>query len=448
MATHHVGTAAPELREADATSAGVVAWILGFAVFFVLFASVAAVVGLHDLALADTSLGVTASGAASVAAGVVYLVAAWQLIALSRRAGWTDGRRPACTAWVLVAFLILALTGVYVFLAGIRASSDQRVIVTGAGVAIIAVAVTGLAAFSSEVRLTIPRIGALALAFVGTVLGAWQFWYSNEYAPSQVGRAVSLKTTIATEGKSADHHVVRATVNFEAVSGRSLSVVGSAYTLTGARVVSCDRQDRVDASEVSRMFDRFLIDPQRSRFAADIREQQPATVLSEGKFVGDGRRLEPGVPYSREIVFHVRKGAYQLVRFRAELFAISGAVNLSQRRKPVFIRPGDGYVFGFWRIDDDSWLHDLVYGRERWLVIRYELVGNAGNVKAAPDVRVTARLAEPTWDGGRPTVDEARVLFRRLALTDPAEPFATTELALEDVRTPTTEDQLPKACER
>jgi hypothetical protein len=31
-------------------------------------------------------------------------------------------------------------------------------------------------------------------------------------------------------------------------------------------------------------------------------------------------------------------------------------------------------MYGFWHVDDDSWLNDLVSGRERWVVIRYELV--------------------------------------------------------------------------
>ena len=163
---------------------------------------------------------------------------------------------------------------------------------------------------------------------------------------------------------------MRATIRVEAVSGASLSVVGSAYTLTGARVVGCDRRGRVGVSEVAEVFKGFLIDPQRSRFAADVREQQPSTVLAAGKFVGDGRRLEPGVPYFRDIVFHVGRDRFQLLRFRAELFAISGGVNLSQSTLPTYELGRDNFLYGFWPVDDDSWLRDLIYGRERWLVIR------------------------------------------------------------------------------
>jgi hypothetical protein len=79
-------------------------------------------------------------------------------------------------------------------------------------------------------------------------------------------------------------------------------------------------------------------------------------------------------------------------------------------------------------------------------VIRYELVLEAGNVAAAPEVRVTARLSDPSWEHGRPTVDEARTMFQRISLTDPAEPFAATELALEPIAERTAKDKLPKAC--
>jgi len=81
-------------------------------------------------------------------------------------------------------------------------------------------------------------------------------------------------------------------------------------------------------------------------------------------------------------------------------------------------------------------------------VIRYELVQEAGKTKAAPDQRVTARLTDPAWGGDRPSIEEARELFDVVRPTDPAEPFATTELALEDVVEPTAADELPKACIR
>ena len=350
----------------------------------------------------------------------------------------------------MIGFLIVLLTGLYAFLSGIRAVGDQRILVASVGLVFIGVAVAGLLEFGSELRVTVPRVGALALALAGATVSASQFWYQNEYAPSQAGHAVSLKAGLVHEAVQQEDDVVRATVGYEAVSGKSLTVVGSAYTLTGSRLVRCDRRDRVDAAEVSEVFSGFVIDPQAARFTADVRERPPSTVLAAGKFVGDGRRLEPKVPYVRQIVFHVPRGKYQLLRYRASLFAISGAVNLSQRKPPEYELGSEGYLYGFWHVDDDSWFNDLIYGRERWLVSRYELVREAGDTKAGAVPRVTARLTDATWRHGRPSLEEASALFTQLRHTDPAEPFAATELPLEDVVEPTAKDkpQLPRACRR
>ena len=430
----------------DDRATGSALWIAGAAAFLTAFAGAAVVIGLHDVALADADLRVTATSVVLIAVAGVLLVAAHQLLALSRRAKWDDGVRPTCKPPVLIAFLVVLLAGLYVFLSGIRAAGDQRLVVASVGLIFIGVAVAGLLAFGSEARLTVPRVGALALALAGATVSAWQFWYQNEYAPSQAGRAVALRANLIHETTQRRNDVVRATISYEAVSGKSLSVVGSAYTLTGSRVVRCDRRERADVAAVADVLDEFLVDPQRVRFSAHIREQQPGTVLSVGKFVGDGRRLEPKVPYVRQFVFYVPRGSYQLLRFRAELFAISGAVNLSQRTPPTYQLSPDGYVYGFWHVDDDSWLRDLIYGRERWVVIRYELVFRPGAAKAYTDARVTARLTDGTWGHERPSLEEAARLFTRLRLTDPAEPFAATELPLEEVAAPTADDTLPAAC--
>ena len=74
-------------------------------------------------------------------------------------------------------------------------------------------------AFGSEVRVTIPRVGALGLALIGATVSAWQFWYQNEYGPSQAGRAVALKADIVRETGQRSSEAVRATVRYEAVSG-------------------------------------------------------------------------------------------------------------------------------------------------------------------------------------------------------------------------------------
>jgi hypothetical protein len=354
-----------------------------------------------------------------------------------------------------VAFLLTLLVGVYVFFAAVRATSAQRPIVLAVSLLVIVGALLGLRFFVTEARipLPLPRLGAaVAVGLIGTTIGAWEFWYQNQYVPSHAGRAVSLTVRLQRDGTRRGYDVIRATLGYEDVGGKSVSVVGSTYTLTGSRVVRCHMPStRVT---VQQFFKRSLADPQRSRYMADVFEERPATVLAAGKFVGDGKRLDTGVAAGRDLVFLVPSHSYQLLRFRAQLFAIPASVQLSQRTPPQYLNlPGDNELYGFWHVDDNSWFHDLVYGRERWVVMRYELV-DPGNPKATtitPDLRVTARFPDPTWSQGIPSEATVKHLFSdENPPSDASEPFADTEMALEPVAEPDSRDtsRLPKCTGR
>jgi hypothetical protein len=110
---------------------------------------------------------------------------------------------------------------------------------------------------------------------------------------------------------------------------------------------------------------------------------------------------------------------------------------------------GDNELYGLWHVDDDSWLHDLVYGRERWVVLRYELVdpGNKTATNVSPDLRVTARFPNPTWSKRALTDVQIEALFAApLQTSDASEPFGDAELALEPVVNPQARDKVPRAC--
>ena len=144
-------------------------------------------------------------------------------------------------------------------------------------------------------------------------------------------------------------------------------------------------------------------------------------------------------------MFFVPRDSYQLLRLRAQLLAIPASVQLSQRTPPSFapaIR-GDSELYGYWHIDDDSWLHDLVSGRERWVVLRYELVdpGHVGRKQTTPDLRVTARFPHPTWTKSKPSIAQVRVLFKQNEESDASEPFADAELARAPVTKPNAQDK-------
>jgi hypothetical protein len=417
--------------------------IYAFAAFLLTLAVPAIVVGVHDAALDRAGVGVTVGSGMLLVFGVALLVATFQLIGLSRRRFWRDGVRPACKPPVLVAFLLTILLGVYVFFSAIRSVGVQRTVVVSVALVLIVVALVGLRFFGREARVTLPRLGTIAVGLVGTTIGAWEFWYQNQYIPSHAGRAVTLKADLQIAREQRTYAVVRARVEYENLGGRSVVVIGSTYTLTGSRVVSCHRA--ASAAAVARMFSGFLVDPQRTRFMADVWEEQPAAVLAAGKFVPDGKPLDANVPSRRDFVFLVPRGRYQLLRLRAQLFAIPASVQLS--RRPAYTKfAGDNDLYGFWPIEDDSWLRDLIYGRERWVVTRYELVSRPQATATSPDLRVTARFPNPTWTERRPRETSVRRLFAELKLTDASEPFADAELALERVAKPTGQDQLPPGC--
>jgi hypothetical protein len=423
--------------------------IYALASFLLIVATAAAVIGVHDAAVSRASLGVTISAVVLLALAALLVAAVVQLAELGRRSTWPYGKQPPCRPIVLVAFLATILVGVYVFLSAMRTPSGQRPVVLVISLVLVAVALVGLFYFGRDARVTLPRIGAVVLGLVATIIGAWEFWFQNQYAPSHAGRAVSLEVTLTRVGRQRDHDVIRATTGYKDV-GRSVLVIGSSYTLTGAHVVRCERQ--ATPAKVASTMNGYLLDPQRTRFMSDVWELRPATVLAAGKFIRDGRRLDPDVSDGRELIFYVPRHRYQLLRFRAQLFAVPASIALSQRRLPDYETfKDDNDLYGLWRIDDDSWLHDLISGRERWVVMRYELASTPRSSAISPDLRVTAAFPNARWTEGPPSEAFVKKQFEApkntlLGLQDASEPFADAELPLEQVAKRTPNDGVPRSC--
>jgi hypothetical protein len=429
---------------------GAVPWrlaapVVGLATFLLVLGGGAAAVGVHDAALTQAGLGVTIGSVALLAIAVLFGVASYQLFRMGRPASWEGGLRPACSPLVLVALLVVILAGVYAFFSSIGTASSQRPVVVGAALLGIAAALYGLHVFGRDARVTLPRIGTLALGLIGTILGAWEFWYQHQYEPARAGRAVSLSVELQRIAQQPGYDVVRASIGYQDVGGRAVSVIGSTYTLTGSHVVRCARP--ASAKTVSGVFGGFLVDPQRTRYMSDAWEEQPASVLAAGKFVGDGKHLDPSVPASRDLVFYVPHGRYQLLRLRAQLFAIPASVQLSQRSLPQFTTyPDDHDLYEFWHVDDSSWQHDLLFGRERWVVMRYELVARPQAAAVSPDFRVTARFPDPTWSHGAPNEPTVQRLFAQPQPSDASEPFGDAELSVGEVGAPGPGDHVPPGC--
>src|SRR5690242_12857123 len=327
-------SARPRRPVGDRPAAAAAASIYALAVFFLLLGVTSIVVGAHDAALAQPTLGETAASALLLVGGILLVAAAASLDRLVRREPWKSRKRPPCHPTVLVACLVTIVFGVFVLFSGLGTPAEQRWLVVAVALLIIGAAAFGLVLFGREVELTLPRVGtAVALTLLGTAIGAWEFWYQHQYVPAHAGGAVSLKVNLTRDGEQGEFDVVRATVDYGAIGGKSVAAVGSVYSLTGSRVVRCTRSATV--KQVQGAFKGALLDPQRIRFMADVLEQPPS-VLAAGKFVADGKRLDPDVPADREFVFLVPQHRYQLLRFRAQLFAVPGSVPLSRRLPPQY----------------------------------------------------------------------------------------------------------------
>lgn len=422
----------------------VVAAVRCFAGFFLAAGLAAVVVGVHDITLPGGRLGVIFPAVLLMVAGGVFLCAAWQLMPMGLPRRWPGGKRPPCKQPVPLAFFISILLGVYIFFGALTGVGAQRAIVLCVSLVFIAAGSLGFALFWNEIEVSIVRVGAgVALALAGLLIGGWEFWYQNQYLPSHLDRAVEVQVSLKKLPTQGRYDVLSATFGYQDVGGRSITVLGSDYTLTGSKIVSCPRP-ATPAGEAD-FFVGQLPDPQRARFTSPVWEVQPATVLAVGRFVADGKRLGPNVPSSRQMTFYVPHNRYQLLRLRAQVFAISASVPLANQ-PPLQRDLGDNDLYDLWKLGGTSWFQDLLSGHRSWIVTRYEIVESPGDTRPSPDLRVTARSPSPTWSGRAPSNGEIKDLFENQPPLDTTETFADAELPLAPVGRPTSAEVVPKTC--
>ena len=427
-----------------------VATVRFLASFFLVAGLAALVVGVHDVSLTGGRLGVLFPGVLLVLAGLLFLGAVWRLIPIARPGKRPQGERPPCREPVPVALLVSILLGVYVFFGARAGAGTQRAVVTAFSLLFIAAGFLGFVLFWNQLKKSTARLSAgVALTVVGLVIGGWEFWYQNQYVPAHLDRAVSVQVSLKKLGVQHGYDVLSANLGYEDVGGRVVVVLGSDYTLTGSTVVPCPRQATAQ-SVAKTYFTNALPDPQRSRLMSDVWEVQPSTVLAVGRFVADGKSLAPNVPGSRQLIFYVPHDTYQLLRLRAQVFAISAAVPLADQslpskhpphQGPASVQPipktiGDNDLYDLWKLGENGWFQDLLAGRRGWIVTRYEIVQTppTENQPVSPDLRVTARSPEPSWSGDAPNDAQLKSLFRTVPPLDTTETFADTELPLAPPR--------------
>jgi hypothetical protein len=399
--------------------------------FFCVAGIAALVVGLHDVLFAGGSLAVLFPGILLVLAGGLFLGAVWQLLPIGRPASWPEGKQPPCEQPAPVAFLVSILIGVYVLFGGLAGSGAQQAIVIVLSLVVMAVGFLGFGLFWNEIEVSLVRLGAgIALSVAGLLVGAWEFWYQNQYVPSHMYRAVAVQADLRKVGERGGYDVLSATLGYQDVGGRAIVVLGSDYTLTGSTVVPCPRPATPKSEE--EILSGPLPDPQRSRFMSDVWEVKPAKVLAAGRFVTDGKRLGPNVPASRQLIFYVPHDRYQLLRLRAQVLGVSASVPLVDQ-PPIRADVPDNDLYDLWKVGDSGWFQRLLSGWRGWIVTRYEIVSEPGQTASSPDLRVTARTPGPTWSGTAPSADQISNLFTKAPAVDTTETFADAELSAAPV---------------
>jgi hypothetical protein len=422
--------------------------------FFLVAGTAALVVGVHDASLAGGRLGVLFPSVLLVLAGVLFIGAVWKLLPIARPRTWPKGQQPRCKEPMPAAFLVSILLGVYIFFGARTGVGAQQALVTVTAVVFMAAGFLGFVLFWSEIKVSTARVGVgVALTVAGLAIGTWEFWYQNQYVPSHLDRAVSVQVSLKKLGVQGHYDVLSATLGYQNVGGRAVVVLRSDYTLTGSTVVPCHREPR--ATDVAGYFANPLPDPQRARLMSDVWEVKPSTVLAAGRFVTDTRRLGPNAPGSRQMLLYVRHAhRYQLLRLRAQVFAISTSLPLADEA-PHHAGIDDHDLYDLWKLGESSWFQDLLSGRRGWIVTRYEVVSTPPRWKEhvpSPDLRVTARSPDPSWSGNAPSKRQIKKLFENAPPVDTTETFADSELPLAPVRAQTRAkleaEKVPKACMR
>lgn len=417
--------------------------------FFLVAGIAALLVGVHDVTLPGGRLGVLFSGVLLVFVGAAFLGAVWKLIPIGRPRRWPERKQPPCEEPAPLAFFLSILFGVYVFFGALAGTGTQRTIVIGVSLVFIVAGALGLQVFWGEIEVSIVRVGAtVALTVAGLLVGGWEFWYQNQYAPSHLDRAVAVQVSLKKLHTQGGYDVFSATFGYQDIGDRSLIVLGSDYTLTGSFVVACPRL-AAPAKEKGYFGAHQVPDPQTSRFTSAVWEVRPANVLAAGRFVADAKHLGPSVPESRQMIFYVPHDRYQLLRLRAQAFAISGSEPLANQ-PPVPRNLGDNDTYVLWKLGGGSWFQDLVSARRAWIVTRYELVPLPGATTSSPAMRVTARYPSPTWSGNAPSNAQIKSLFGKQLPVGTTESFADAELPVAPVAAPTAAElnlkKVPKTC--
>jgi hypothetical protein len=339
---------------------------ISIAIFMMAVGCSGSIVGFHDATLRDESGSVNAAGAVILLVGLL-LIAAGVMLLLFALNIWQiqlwSGRL------VLAACLVAAISAAAFVIAESR-SLEKDNWVTGIATAIFGLAIASFIFLQSRTRATLGKVGVFLVGLLATAFGVFQFWYAQQYVPTHKPPALSLSAVLEPAGERGSRALYKATITVKNTGSVKVIAFTGTFFVSGVNY-------KPPAGHALRKILNPLIkppgaDPYLLRFSRDYVETK-FTPVEAGKLFPDNRYFEPGDELTREYVVAVPKGKYDLLSLRTNAVVAKGVLRLGPSPISSGLAPPKRIaVFVDYRIIDDSWIHDIVSGREHFIQIVWD----------------------------------------------------------------------------
>jgi hypothetical protein len=327
------------------------------------------VIGAHDLALRDEAPGIRVVGALLLASGVLLAVASFLL----SRVVYRKAPMTVATGRVALSSCLALAVGASFFAIAELESFNKSAIVLVLAILTALAGVASLVFLRIVTKVTIGKVGPTIIALVGTAFAVFQFWYEQQYLPTREPPALEATAKLEPTGTVADGlRAYRVTVTLKNVGSTKVLALAGAYSVGGSKLVPLDATGT--PKDVLAPFRSTAIDPYAGRFSRHSREE-PSAVIQALKLFAENRYFEPGEELTREYAVFVPRCNYSLLRLRVHVVVAKGTLlrmrNQASLGPGFFSDPGRLGVYGQWHIEDNSWVHDILDGKEESILVNY-----------------------------------------------------------------------------
>lgn len=352
-------------------------------------------VGGHDLTLPGEPFSVMVGGALLLVTGVLALVgaivlglAAFRILTMREWIGRTA--MSACLAVAGVAsFFVIAEFG----------SFSRNPAIIGLAVLFAAIGVLSLVYLRRTTRVTVGKVGPILIGLVGVAFGAFQFWFAQQYLPTREPAALEASAVLEPIGAvSGGLEALRATVSLKNVGKTKVIALAAAYNVSGTSNPA--KEFKPAPKKVLEPFLSQSIDPYATRYSRHAGLGPAPEIVQAGRLFAENRYVEPGEQVSRRFIVFVPACRYTLVRLRSQVVVAKGTLIRIRDDVIGYGRFEDTVkdtkrvgVYTQWGIRDDSWVHDILEGKEHSILVNY--VATAGRFDVS-FFRVTAWLTKGT----------------------------------------------------